>query len=313
MTTSTEPRSPSAEQLFEAGRVDEALAAWREIAASDRTAPRPRARIGACLIALRRYAEAVPILEAVAEEMPGQALVLYRLAVAHAGAGNPEAALDVLDQAAAASLRVSSGIDAEPAFRSLHGSERFRAIRDRIVGNDTPTAVDPRFRSFDFWVGTWEARTEDGVLQGHNRIETVLGGAAIVERWSGASGYHGISLNRYDHRSDTWRQTWVDDQGEIVEFVDGVAADGRVVFMAVDADGTRRRLTFEDRGPDAFRQLSERSDDGRTWSVEYDFRYRRLADDVRAAGAGAWPARRVSASRTSRRRSTSESLEPGSL
>src|SRR6185369_6028815 len=137
------------------------------------------------------------------------------------------------------------------------------------------------FRTFDFWVGSWEARTEDGVLQGHNRIERVLGGAAIVERWTGASGYRGTSLNRYDRRTATWRQTWVDDQGDIVEFEDGMASDGRVVFVAHDPDGGRRRLTFEDRGPEAFRQLSESTaDGGRTWTVEYDFRYTRVADEA---------------------------------
>jgi hypothetical protein len=146
--------------------------------------------------------------------------------------------------------------------------------------NDAPTAADPRFRAFDFWVGTWDARTPDGTLQGRNRITIELGGAAIVERWSGASGYRGMSLNRYDRGSDTWRQTWVDDQGEVIEFRDGRAAGGRVVFAADDPDGGRRRLTFEDGGPDAFRQLSERSDDdGATWSVEYDFRYSRVAPE----------------------------------
>ena len=85
-------------------------------------------------------------------------------------------------------------------------------------------------------------------------------------------------MNRYDRRTDTWRQTWVDDQGDIVEFENGRAGDGRVVFGATDPEGGLRRLTFEDGGPDAFRQLSETSaDDGRTWTVEYDFRYRRVA------------------------------------
>ena len=117
----------------------------------------------------------------------------------------------------------------------------------------------------------------------------MLGGAALVERWTGASGDRGTSLNRYDRRTVTWRQTWVDDQGDVVEFENGLARDGRVVFGAIDPDGGRRRLTFEDRGPDAFRQLSEQSTDaGRTWAVEYDFHYRRLVgptDDAAAEAA----------------------------
>jgi hypothetical protein len=270
---------PVAEQLFEAGRHEEALAAWQAIVAREPGSPRARARLGACLLALGRFAEASATLGPLAETMPDQPVLLYRLAVARAGLGQTDQALDALDAAATAGLRSVSGVDDEPVFDRLRIRARYVAIRDRIARNAAPTADDPPFRSFDFWVGSWEARTQDGVLQGHNRIERVLGGAAIVERWTGATGYRGTSLNRYDRRTDTWRQTWVDDQGDIVEFENGTADDGRVVFTAVDPDGGRRRLTFEDRGPDAFRQLSERSaDGGSTWTVEYDFRYTRVAD-----------------------------------
>jgi hypothetical protein len=274
---STTTAAPDAEQLFETGRFDEALASWQAIADADPGALRARGRVAACQLALGRHAEAAAILGPLADALPGQPMLLYRLAVARAGTGDLDAALDALDAAAVAGLRLASGLDAEPAFARLRSRARFVTIRDRIARNDAPTADDPRFRAFDFWVGSWEARTEDGVLQGHNRIELVLGGAAIVERWTGATGYRGTSLNRWDRGSQTWRQTWVDDQGEVVEFVDGTAGDGRVVFQALAADGGRRRLTFEDRGPDAFRQLSEQSaDDGATWTVEYDFRYRRV-------------------------------------
>jgi len=272
---------PAAEELFESGRFAEALDAWRAVAEREPESIRARARVAACLLGLGRSEDAATLLEPLVAAMPEQPGLAYRLAVARASLGADEAALAALDGAASAGLRLASGLDSEPAFIRLRSRARFVAIRDRIVGNDAPTAADPRFRSFDFWVGSWEARTADGVLQGHNRIELVLGGAAIVERWSGATGFCGTSLNRYDRHTDTWRQTWVDDQGDIVEFVDGAARDGRVVFSAVDHAGGRRRLTFEDRGPDAFRQLSERSDDGgATWSVEYDFHYRRLPDDT---------------------------------
>jgi tetratricopeptide (TPR) repeat protein len=271
---------PEAERLFEAGRFDEALAGFQAIGEREPGSARARARIGACLLALGRHAESAATLGPLADVMPGQPMLLYRLAAARAGIGDADAALDALDAAAAAGLRSESGIDAEAAFARIRVRARYVAIRARIARNAAPTADDPRFRAFDFWVGSWEARTEDGVLQGHNRIERVIGGAAIIERWTGATGYRGTSLNRYDRRTDTWRQTWVDDQGDIVEFENGTARDGRVVFEALDPDGGRRRLTFEDRGQDAFRQLSERSaGDGRTWEVEYDFRYRRLPDD----------------------------------
>jgi len=275
------PTAPAeAELLFEQGRFDAALVAWEAVAARDPGSFRARGRIGACLLALGRHHQAAATFAALLETLPGQPVLLYRLAVARAGLGDLPGALDALDAAAGAGIRLASGLDVEPAFEPLRTDDRFVSTRARIVRNDAPTVDDPGFRSFDFWVGSWEARTDDGVLQGHNRIERVLGGAAIVERWSGATGVCGTSLNRYDRRTGTWRQTWVDDQGDIVEFENGIAGDGRVVFGAIDAEDGRRRLTFEDRGPDAFRQLSEQSaDGGRTWTAEYDFHYRRLADD----------------------------------
>lgn len=278
---------PPAEALFEAGRYDEALEAWQAIADADPSAARPRARIAACLLALGRHAQAREVLEPLSAEHPEQPHLLVRLAAAHAGLGEPDAALRALEAAAVAGARLASGIDSEPALDPLRADRRFVAIRERMVRNSRTTADEPAFRAFDFWVGWWEARTPDGVLQGHNRIEIVLGGAAIVERWTGVSGYTGMSLNRYDRHAGTWRQTWVDDQGGITEFVDGLASDGRLTFHATDADGSRRRLTFFEAGPDAFRQLSEGSaDDGATWTVEYDFRYRRLPEGGEGGEAG---------------------------
>lgn len=274
-----EPATLEAERWIEAGRFEPALATWREIAARDPSSPRAQARIAACLMGLGRFEDAHPILERLAQASPDNPLVLYRLAIARAAVGDPDGAIHGLDGAAANGLRATSGIDDEPALGAIRDHARFAEIRRRIERNDRPTMDEPRRRTFDFWVGTWEARTEDGVLQGINRISRELGGAVIVERWMGVSGYRGMSLNRYDPRTDRWCQTWIDDQGDAIEFVDGVAADGRLVFGATDPDGGRRRLTFEDHGPDALRQLAERSADGESWTTEYDFRYRRLAAD----------------------------------
>lgn len=277
------PTTADAEALFEAGDLPAALDAWRSIADASPTAIRPRARVAACLDGLGRHAEAVDILRPLAAEHAGHPLVLYRLAVAEAGLGEAERALEALRAAADAGLRPVSGVEREPAFDALRSDPRFAEARRRIMANDAITANDPAFRAFDFWVGDWDARTEDGVLQGRNQIEILLGGAAILETWTGATGIRGTSLNRYDREAGTWRQTWVDDQGGVVEFVNGRATPGRLAFEATDPDGGRRTLTFTEEGPDAFRQVSERSsDDGTTWQVEYDFRYRRRVASVSA-------------------------------
>jgi hypothetical protein len=45
----------------------------------------------------------------------------------------------------------------------------------------------PEHRQFDFWIGTWEVRSGDGTLQGHNEIRSVAGGCGLLERWRGAA------------------------------------------------------------------------------------------------------------------------------
>lgn len=48
---------------------------------------------------------------------------------------------------------------------------------------DTPRrpCSGPEYASMDFWIGTWNVVNGRGELEGHNRIEKVLNGCAIIE------------------------------------------------------------------------------------------------------------------------------------
>ena len=72
--------------------------------------------------------------------------------------------------------------------------------------------ADQRSRQFDFWIGEWRV-TENGKLAGHNRIERVLDGCALIENWTGAKGGSGKSLNFFDRGDGLWHQTWIDRSG----------------------------------------------------------------------------------------------------
>ena len=63
----------------------------------------------------------------------------------------------------------------------------------------------PEHRQFDFWVGEWSV-TQAGKAAGTNRIERILDGCALLESWTGASGYRGNSLNFYDPARKRWRE-----------------------------------------------------------------------------------------------------------
>jgi len=137
----------------------------------------------------------------------------------------------------------------------------------------------PEHRQFDFWIGDWEVTNPAGKLAGRNRIEPILGGCALRETWTGAGGSSGTSYNAWDRQRRRWHQTWVDNGGLVLR-LEGGFAEGRMVLSGetLDSAGTSvlNRITWQETGPGAVRQLWEvSSDGGKTWGVVFDGRYRK--------------------------------------
>src|SRR5262249_20821909 len=107
--------------------------------------------------------------------------------------------------------------------------------------------ASPEFRQFDFWIGEWNVTTPDGQAGGHNRSAPSLGGCALRESWTGASGTHGTSLNAFDPGARVWRQTWVDDGGTVL-LISGRLDGGQMILEGeVPAAGgktTRQRIRW---------------------------------------------------------------------
>ena len=137
----------------------------------------------------------------------------------------------------------------------------------------------PEHHQFDFWLGDWEVRTPEGKLAGHNTITRTLGGCVLQENWRGVRGHHGTSYNIYDASRRRWHQTWVDDEGNLLQ-LDGAFADGRMVLMgeSVDSAGrpVKQRITWEPLAGGKVRQLWDSSPDGVAWKVEFEGIYGRL-------------------------------------
>lgn len=134
-------------------------------------------------------------------------------------------------------------------------------------------------RQFDFWLGDWQVRTADGKPAGANTIERRLGGCVLHESWRGTSGHRGHSYNIYDAPRRQWHQTWVDDEGLLLQ-LDGGLTDGKMILSGetIDSAGRRirQRITWERLDRDQVRQLWESSaDGGRTWTIAFDGIYRR--------------------------------------
>jgi hypothetical protein len=132
-------------------------------------------------------------------------------------------------------------------------------------------------RGFDFWLGDWQVTTPDGKVAGINRIERAAGGCALIERWQGAGGYVGTSLNWYDRGERRWHQVWVDGNGETLLLAGVRSGDGMVLASTpAPGDPTRQRITWTPLPDGAVRQHWEASDDGgASWRTVFDGRYLR--------------------------------------
>lgn len=61
---------------------------------------------------------------------------------------------------------------------------------------------------FDFWLGTWTVRSNNGVVVGVNTISKLEENCLIQEKWVGEAGSTGMSINYYNPEDGKWHQTW---------------------------------------------------------------------------------------------------------
>lgn len=165
----------------------------------------------------------------------------------------------------------------------MMGGAGVRPLRAQTKPAPPPAPINPcpvktEYRQFDFWVGEWDV-TENGRKIATSSIQRIVGSCVIFENYAEGDDYTGKSFNFFDATLGKWRQTWVDARGNVSEFA-GAYSDGAMRFEGEShlQNGRRvlRRLTFFNLGADRVRQYSERSvDDGKTWSVGYDYIYLR--------------------------------------
>lgn len=134
-------------------------------------------------------------------------------------------------------------------------------------------------RQFDFWLGHWAVYTPDGKRAGENRIEAIEGGCALQERWQGAGGFSGTSLNHWDAAARVWRQHWVDNQGGSLQLAGALDGNSMVLTGTAPQAGrpgalVQHRITWTPLADGAVRQWWQSSpDSGKTWSTAFDGRY----------------------------------------
>ena len=159
-----------------------------------------------------------------------------------------------------------------------------------LPGAAQSPCVGPAYELLDFWVGRWDVFAEDTMRLppgtdrtkriGTNVIEKTLGGCALFEHWTDASGGTGKSLFYYHPAAGTWKQVWVSGSGRVKEkqVVEAQAANAVRFQGELRIDGRRvlDRTTLTLRADGSVRQhIEESSDDGRIWKTTFDAIYRK--------------------------------------
>ncbi len=157
----------------------------------------------------------------------------------------------------------------------------FQLRRRKGVEFDPQGQGDPP-GDFDFWIGSWQVHDpETGKREGDSVVEPILGGHALRERWFGADGLRGESLNIYDSSRGVWHQTWVDGTGQLL-VLEGAFDGEAMTLQGRDAAGSRHRIRWTQGSPGHVLQVVELSrDEGATWSALFSGLYTSAAQRTR--------------------------------
>jgi len=210
-----------------------------------------------------------------------KASILSRLARVSAVQNKTSDAVILLDSAVANGYLSFPELDTLDDFSKIRNNAAFVVVRNKLYNSIYPCYQDKQSREFDFWIGDWDVYvTGTSSYAGHSFIQQISGGCAILENWQSAIS-EGKSLNFIDDSTHKWKQVWVGSypNGK-QDFVNGEYKDSvmRFTFTTLGAQGhaMQGKFSFFNQGPDQVRQLNETSsDNGKSWTVSYDFTYKR--------------------------------------
>jgi ketosteroid isomerase-like protein len=158
-------------------------------------------------------------------------------------------------------------------------------------GNARP-CTSPEYRQFDFWVGDWDAiENKSGKNVARVRVDRILDGCVLRERYEDTAGLQGESFSIYDAGRRMWHQTWVTNHGQLLT-IEGRMERREMIL----AGGSGNSADLENRvrgiwGPlegGGARETAVRSNDGgRSWEPWFDLSFRRhqLSDSPAADDA----------------------------
>ena len=273
------PRTPTelrADSLLRAGDAKGASALYLQAAKADTTVLRPWIGVAQAAIAMNDIPGAAAAFER-ASANGRNSTAMYNAGAMHGRLGHADAAITWVDKAVTAGFPQAKLLTTDPDLALVRDDPRFKAIVARAMAAFEPCMSDPEARRFDFWIGEWTVHPVNAptVKAGESSVQRVSGGCALLENWTAANGAEGKSLNAYNGTTRQWQQFWIGQSGGVIEFRES-SWDGNRLTLLAKGGTTWQRMSFSPVDANTTRQTGETStDQGKTWTVGYDFHYRR--------------------------------------
>lgn len=291
VTASAQRAAERADSLFQAQAWPAAAAAYQAIVAGDSTQALAWYRLGRIYHEQGREEASLEALAAGARHGFNPLRIAFARARAYTALGRESEAVAQLQGAADSGFGQTGAVTMDPGLQPLLDNPALDPVLAQMEANGEPCMHSETARQLDFWVGKWDVYNPQGQKVGENEVQRLLKGCLLLENWTDGAGSQGKSMNFFDTLRQTWRQVWVAEQGNSLDYREGEYHDGRMVFLGLRldqaGDTVQDRLTFVNVSPDTVRQEFEASSDGgETWTTTWVGIYVRRSEEMSALVPG---------------------------
>lgn len=232
-------------------------------------------RLGYALHAEADYSGAITAYQKSAKfDTTQRSVSIYNWACALALSGDDEAALAKLEEAVVAGFNRKRTIMQDADFESIRERPRFEEIVRSITPPGGSAEVASEHTEMNFWVGNWELQDGNNDRIATTKVTARQNGYVLEEQWHVARHQNGTAITWFDPVDETWKQTRIRSDGQILQLA-GKFADEGITFVGRQAnqDGTvlNKRLRFVPSEDDnTVGYTIEESADGEQWELLFE-------------------------------------------
>jgi beta-lactamase regulating signal transducer with metallopeptidase domain len=229
-------------------------------------------RLGYALHSQAKFKEAIQAHKQAANYPKAKHIAIYNWACALCRINQHDEALAKLELAIKEGFQSYKILSEDVDWIALRDDPRFVSLLDKLheLNGDV-------YRQFDFFIGDWTVTDGSGKTLGYNLVTADAKGYLISEKWTGADGSTGSSINFYDPADNLWKQTWVNGAGNVLR-LSGVFREGAMYFKgeSIQKNGTKEqiRMTIAPIENQKVNQTVFKStDNGQSWVQSYNVIY----------------------------------------